>query len=290
MSSNIQQNSQQDIFLCREEAYAAISEDCILSPPSHKDPIWTPRRNQDCFATDESSSDDETSEKTDVLTVYNKAIASIASLSDASVTPLTQVLDGKWEHATANEKSSCIKQVEEACNAVCKVIAPTDNEELFKSFLKQRSSDSDDLKALVEAYKNAPSKSAKTQILSIYACQYPYKYLQKLHEPFEKLSTRQIKKARSHTKNFGPCAVIVKQPVHRVRIDLIKLEHFLRFVDQPYFYQDVVYGTRNIKLDSGEQFVMPNIVRTVTRSTMIEQYIKHCKDENVGRSWTFNII
>ena len=100
-----------------------------------------------------------------------------------------------------------------------------------------------------------------------------------MYESFEKLSDRQIKKARAHAKKVGVGFNVEKQPNHRVRIDLVKLDRFLSFVDQPYFYQDVAYGTRTLKLDCGERFVMPNVVRIIGRSTMIEQYFKHCSEE-----------
>ena len=48
-----------------------------------------------------------------------------------------------------------------------------------------------------------------------------------------------------------------------MRIDTTKLEHFLTFVDQPYFYQDVSFGMRKVRLDSGQLMIMPNVVRTV---------------------------
>ena len=51
---------------------------------------------------------------------------------------------------------------------------------------------------------------------------------------------------------------------------MVKLDHFLSFVDQPYFYQDVAYGTRTLKLDSWDHLVIPNVIRIVGRSTMIE--------------------
>ena len=60
---------------------------------------------------------------------------------------------------------------------------------------------------------------------------------------------------------------------HRARIDLLKLDHFLSFVDKPYFYQDVAYGTRTLKLDFGDHLVMLNAIRIVEQSTMIEQYL-----------------
>ena len=65
------------------------------------------------------------------------------------------------------------------------------------------------------------------------------------------------------------------------------------FVDQPYFYQDVSFGTRTVKLDSGQQIVMPNVVRTVGRSTMIEQYHQWCREEDyqpLGRSTLYRIL
>ena len=33
-------------------------------------------------------------------------------------------------------------------------------------------------------------------------------------------------------------------------------------------------------LDSGDHLVMPNVIRIVGRSTMIEQYLKHCCEED----------
>jgi hypothetical protein len=147
--------------------------------------------------------------------------------------------------------------------------------------------------ALVAAYQNAPTKSLKTQILSIYAPRYTAKELKSMHGEFEQLSDRQIKKAKAHAETVGAGLTLPKIVHHRTRIDLSKLNHFLTFADQPYFYQDVSYGTRMLKLQSGEQIMMPNVVRTVTRSTMIEQYFKHCSDDDfepLGRSTLFQIL
>ena len=133
---------------------------------------------------------------------------------------------------------------------------------------------------MITAYKNAPTRNLKTQILSIYAYRYPNERLKKLHEPFERLSDRQIKRAREHARSIGPGLPVEKKCFNRIRIDMAKLDHFLTFVNRPYFYQDVAYGTRTLKLDNGERLSMPNIIRTVTRSTMIAQYLSYCKDDN----------
>jgi len=61
---------------------------------------------------------------------------------------------------------------------------------------------------------------------------------------------------------------------HRIRLPMVKVDHFIDFVNRPYFYQDVAYGTRVIKLESGEKHAIPNIVRTVTRTTTINRYLQ----------------
>ena len=57
-----------------------------------------------------------------------------------------------------------------------------------------------------------------------------------------------------------------------------KVDHFIEFSNRPYFYQDVSYGTRVHKLECGERLTMPNVIRTVTKSTLISEYQKHCTE------------
>ena len=41
----------------------------------------------------------------------------------------------------------------------------------------------------------------------------------------------------------------------------------------------MVQGTRVIKLETGEKLTMPNVVRTLSRTTMINQYLQYCDEE-----------
>ena len=256
---------------------------------SSTDPPWTPGQ----WREEESDSSADESAAPDTLKVYNDAISQIASLSGMkTVGQLTFRLLSDWESATENEKALCEEKVDEACQAACKVIAPSASEELLNAYRKLPTLEKGE-NALTAAYRRAPTKNLKTQILSIYALHYSSSELKKMHAHFEKLSDRQITKARAHAKTVGAGFVLEKAPFHRTRIDLMKLNHFLSFADQPYFYQDVSYGTRNLKLDSGEKLIMPNVVKTVARSTMIAQYFSHCHDEGfepLGRSTFFQIL
>ena len=146
----------------------------------------------------------------------------------------------------------------------------------------------------MQAYKQAPTKSLKTQILSLYALNYPIKTLQHLHESYEHLTEWQIKKARKHAQEKGSGFNVTKPSTsHRVRLPMTLLNHFIDFVNRPYFHQDVAFGTRQLKLSNGERITMPNVIRTVTRSTMITQYLQYCEEEKMkplSRSTLFRIL
>ena len=84
---------------------------------------------------------------------------------------------------------------------------------------------------------------------------------------------------RCHARTIGPGQVPEEKVHQRVRIDMTKVDHFVKFINRPYFYQEVSYGTKFLKLDSGETIEMRNVVRPVTWSTMISQYIQFCQEE-----------
>ena len=100
------------------------------------------------------------------------------------------------------------------------------------------------------AYRNAKTSGLRTQILSIYAFRYPIPVLMKLHEPCEKLTRYQVKRARQHAKLQGPRTIPEKELKYRVSY-MGKVDHVLEFANRPYFHQDVAYGSRILKLDSG---------------------------------------
>ena len=60
----------------------------------------------------------------------------------------------------------------------------------------------------------------------------------------------------------------------------MKVNHFLDFINIYISHKDVAYETRMIKISRGGKLVMPNVTRTVTRSTMIAQYLELCQEES----------
>ena len=159
-------------------------------------------------------------------------------------------------------KAIHVRTAKEACQLVCHVIAP----QVVQQQQNVRIARDTGLEVLVTAYKKALSKALKTQILCIYVNRFTATELKAIHRPFENLSGQQIKKASSSQGSLNP---LTKIPQHRLRLDSGKFDHFMEFTSRPYFYQDVAFGSREPKLECGEEMVMPNLVHTVARCTII---------------------
>ena len=244
---------------------------------------------------DDSVDSDENMSAKGALETFNETMKKLAEHTSSDVTPLKFQLTSKWNEATKDEKQECLEKAEEACRVVCDIIAPADGSSLYDSLLTKSKEEhvSNDLVALMTAFADAPTRKLKLQVLSIYVYRYPINTLIKLHEPYGGVSKWQIKKARAHAKLNGPGSIPEKTISHRVCIDQSKLDHFLSFINRPYFYQDVAFGMRTMTLNSGEKIEMPNVIRTITRSTMVALYQKYCEEEKfvpISRSTMFRIL
>ena len=186
------------------------------------------------------------------LTTFNECFSTLSTMlpSTNEFIPLQSRLLSTWKETSQKEQKQCIKTAKVACEMVCdSVIAPNAKDELLKSLgtvEQDAQSVSKELDILMWTYMNAPSRSLKTQILSIYADWYPVKVLMKKHEKYERITEWQVRKAREHAKKTGPGIPVENLKRHRVRVDMKKVDHFLDFINRPYFCQDVAFGTRNL--------------------------------------------
>ena len=210
------------------------------------------------------------------------------------MSPVTLQLVTSWDDASKEEQQLCIRKATEACKIVCGAIAPHSGDKLFNALFQAHKKDiCAELEPLLKAYKSAQSNELKTQILSIYVHSYPANTLMEIHRKYESITEWQLRKARLHARVHGPGAPLEKPLQHRIRLDMKKCDHFLEFVNRPYFHQDVSYGIRTLRLDSGDKLVMPNVVRCVARSTMIAQYLQHCEEdtfEPLSRATLYRIL
>ena len=128
--------------------------------------------------------------------------------------------------------------------------------------------------SLLTAMEEAPKTTCK-QILSIIASSYTKDEFQGM---VPGLSRYAIDEARRHRRVVGAGQPVPTVTQHRERLDMKKAEHFIEFLSQPAFIQDVAYGTRKLRLDSGESILIPNVIRTVIMSTIIKLYNQFCSE------------
>lgn len=67
----------------------------------------------------------------------------------------------------------------------------------------------------------------------------------------------------------------------RNRIDEDKLEPFIDYIVSSDIVKDLPYGSKNMKLSSGEIVEVPNLIRSLAPSSLIEQYNQLCEAEDI---------
>ncbi|KAK6173861.1 hypothetical protein SNE40_017244 [Patella caerulea] len=185
------------------------------------------------------------------------------------------------------------RKAQEGFNLVLHCLAPGQEDELMQIVQKgvvESSSDEDVTDSLVKCYHESSSSHTKRQILSILACNKTKQELQKL---IPGLTVYRIDMARKHAIQVGQGQPVEIAPIQRNRMEEVKIDHFIDFVSRPEFVQDVAYGTKTMKLSHEEKLTIPNVVRTVVVSRIIDLYIAYCEEtsfELLGKSLLFSII
>ena len=175
------------------------------------------------------------------LLKINESLQALEKRShEGRTSPITSLMETTWAKVSREEQTYFVRKATEACKIVCSAIAPGDGEKLFHAVCKPDDPNEENkLQPLLEAHRDAPSKETKTQILSIYANKYPAKKLIELHKMYEPITEWELRKAKLHVNEKGRGVPVEKPVYHRVRLDTVKVNHFLEFINRPYFYQDV---------------------------------------------------
>ena len=191
------------------------------------------------------------------------------------------------------------KKAEQIVDTVLDAIAPGNSSWLLQQvFTKYQSgravsatAEEDSLVSrLVTLYNEASSWHTQQQILSLFASDYSKTELLQLVPGLTKF---RIDEARKHAFQTKPGQLIEPPTITRTRLNPAKVDHFLDFISSPSFIQDVAYGTKTLKLSNGEKIDIPNVVRTVIASRLIQLYQSYCVETSfkpLGRSTLFNIL
>ena len=130
---------------------------------------------------------------------------------------------------------------------------------------------------LVILYEEAANWYTRQQILSLFVNDYSKSELLAL---IPGLSKWRIDEARKHAFQTKPGQPIDPPRITRCRLGAVKVDHFLDFLSSPSVLRDVAYGTRTLKLQSGESLEIPNMVCTLTSSHLVRMYLNFCVESS----------
>ena len=97
---------------------------------------------------------------------------------------------------------------------------------------------------------------------------------------FPGISLRQVKKARKHALERGRGEPLTRNEIFRCSLNMEKVRDFMEFFSRSTFLQYVAFGTKTLKLSSGERIPIPSVVRTMTASKVIYLYHEECREHD----------
>lgn len=218
--------------------------------------------------------------------------AAISSLTSGRTSPILSTLNTSWDDISSTQQRYYQRKAKETILAALSVISPGQEEDLWDALRKDSSLSTSGQKmtsrksfdpssaiidSLVKAYYQANSWQTKRQILSIFANDFSRSELMIL---IPSLSKWRIDQARQHASDVGKGQLVQEEPVFRTRISSAQVQHFVDFISRPELVHDVAFGTKTLKLDSGDSIVIPAVVRTMIPSRIIDQYQSYCEQES----------
>lgn len=200
-------------------------------------------------------------------------------LASRDVSPIRRVMTTTWSEAAERTKRFHVRKARQVVQATLEEIAPQSAEELMNE-LHAASKESDEmdstlLDALVECYSNATHWSSQRQILSIMADKVSFSTLQTW---IPGLTRYRFSIARHHLLLHGRGTDVIQEKQVRTRVSQDKLDHFLSFITSTRIIQDLPFGLKTLKLSSGTEITIPNVVRSTIPAHIVKQYKSYCND------------
>ncbi len=190
---------------------------------------------------------------------------------------------GQWNQLQPSGKARRMRNLTKTLQDVVSIYFPNDAEKvasLAGSMLCNRADDpqinlpqeSDSLfKGLAEAFDLANTAQERRQILSIVAMAAPYSLVQKY---IPDLGLKAYTNARHYGKKMGTGKPPSKEIQRRQKYDPAAVSDFVSYVVQQ--STDLPFGERTLKLSSGENLVVPNMVRNCQAEQLVENYLASC--------------
>ncbi|CAC5407621.1 unnamed protein product [Mytilus coruscus] len=137
----------------------------------------------------------------------------------------------------------------------------------------------DTLQILKKIFIQAESWQFQRQVLSIIVQQMSFEGAQKF---IPGLTSWRFYEAKRHANIEGPGLPVNVTVEKREKINANSLDHFIDFITSSHIMKDLPYGQRTLKLDSGEIINIPNVIRSLSSSSLISQYLQLCEEDNIS--------
>lgn len=196
--------------------------------------------------------------------------------------------DGRyqWDSYSKSAKSYYTKRFRNILTKLITIFSPKNVEEVVKNLLvseeNQKMTPSiipeGTFGPLVHAYQTSETWHHRRQILSFFTQTLSFKEAKSL---LPNITESKYYAAKNHAKNVGP-GLPVGTTSTRKRMDPVKLDSFLDFITSPHVIRDLPYGERKIKLSDGTVYEMPNVIRCMGSSDVIQQYKAYCSENNIS--------
>lgn len=143
-----------------------------------------------------------------------------------------------------------------------------------------------------EAYNNAESTFTRRVILSIVAPQVDFKLLSSF---IPGITLYRYTAARTHAAEFGIGALVKRSPRTIERFFPAQIAHFIDFFISSHICVDMPFGEKILKLSNGTELHVPNTIRSLVPTKIIEQYYLYCHQmcfgfEALGPSSLYKIL
>ncbi|CAF4160876.1 unnamed protein product [Rotaria sordida] len=129
------------------------------------------------------------------------------------------------------------------------------------------------LRAIADAYNNTDSSIGRRTILSIVAKQVDYNLISSV---IPGLTRYRYTAARLYSEEYGKGMTKVPSHSTDVRYDPAQVEHFSDFVLSPHISIDLSFGEKTLRLSSGTELYVPDIIRSINSTRIIQQYYEYC--------------
>ncbi|CAG2245178.1 unnamed protein product [Mytilus edulis] len=222
----------------------------------------------------------------------------LSLLSNGKFSPVKHKIRNDLDSLQPSSRRALKRKATSAVEALLESLAPGQGTELMAMIKGEPAtteltdnSVTDLRKTIIKLYNNSNDFLMKRQTLSMLSKNHTKKQLM---EMIPGLSTYSIDQARLHASMYGEGAHVSKPlKLSRQRMDQEKMAHALDFLFNPLFHQVSSYGTKEMKLDSGEKIEIPEVVRTVCHANLIHMYEAFCTESDfvpLSKSSLFQIL